>query len=208
MRFSLIPRNYKFYDLFEESASNLVVAGEALADLFEHFENLEMKTGQLKELEHTGDNITHDLYTLSHQTFVTPLDREDIAALTQQMDDVMDHMEEAAALTLIYGIEEPTEAARGLADIVRLQCLQIERAVSTLRRQRQLNKIHEQLREINRLENEGDSLLRNAMGEMFRGEMAMVEIIKWREIYEHLEAATDSAEHVSHVLEAITLKHA
>ena len=208
MRISLIPRNYRFYDLFEESANNLVTAGEALTDLFQHFENVEMKTAHLKELEHAGDNITHDLYTLSHQTFVTPLDREDIAALTQRMDDVMDHMEEAAALTLIYDIKEPTAAARGLADIVRLQCLQIERAVSALRRQRQLDKIHEQLREINRLENEGDSLLRNAMGEMFRGEMAIVEIIKWREIYEQLEAATDSAEHVAHALEAIILKHA
>ncbi|MFQ6020218.1 MAG: DUF47 domain-containing protein, partial [Dehalococcoidia bacterium] len=98
MRLSLIPRNYKFYDLFEESAKNLVTAGEVLADMFEHFENVEMKVGRLRDLEHEADNITHDLYTLSHQTFVTPLDREDIAALTQQMDDVMDHMEEAAAL--------------------------------------------------------------------------------------------------------------
>jgi len=207
VRISLIPRTHRFYDLFEESAGKLVVAAEALADLLEHFENVEMKTARMKELEHEADNITHELYRQVNLTFVTPLDREDIVALAQRMDDVMDFMEGAATAIRIYGIEQPTPAARGLADLIRLQCLQIQRAVAALRRPRQLRQILEQLREINRLENEADTLFLNASGDLFQSEMGSVEIIKWRDIYEQLERATDSAEHVAFVLEAIVLKH-
>src|SRR3990170_2370440 len=133
MRFSLIPRTGRFYDLFEESARKLVVAGETLSDLLQHFENVEMKTARMKELEHEADNVTHELYRQVNLTFVTPLDREDIAALAQRMDDVMDFMEGAATAIRIYGIERPTPVARGLADLIRLQCIQIQRAVSALR---------------------------------------------------------------------------
>ncbi len=207
MRFSLIPRNYRFYDLFEEAAQKLVEAGEALADLLEHFENVEMKTARLKELEHEADNITHELYRQLHMTFVTPLDREDIAALAQRMDDVMDFMEGASTAIRIYGIKEPTEAAKSLADLVRLQCLHIQRAIANLRQRGRLKKIQEQLVEIHRLENEADSLFLNASAELFRDEMSSTDIIKWRDIYDQLERATDSAEHVAHVLEGIVLKH-
>ncbi len=208
MRISLIPRNTRFYDLFEESARKLVTASEVLTDLLEHFENVEMKTARMKELEHEADNITHELYRQVNQTFVTPLDREDIAALAQRMDDVMDFMEGASTAIRIYGITEPTPATRALADLIRLQCIQIERAVSALRRPRQLRQVLEQLREINRLENEADTLFLNASAELFHSEMSSVEIIKWRDIYDQLERATDSAEHVAFVLEAIVLKYA
>jgi len=207
MRFSLIPRNQRFYDLFEESASKLMAAAEVLSDLLEHFENVEMKTARMKELEHEADNITHELYRQVNLTFVTPLDREDIVALAQRMDDVMDFMEGAATVVRIYGIERPTPVARKLADLIRLQCIQVQRAVSTLRHPRQLKRIPEQLREVNRLENEADTLFLNASAELFRSEMSPVDIIKWRDIYEQLERATDSAEHVAHVLEGIVLKH-
>ena len=208
MRFSLIPRNYQFYDLFEESAHKLVTAAELLVDLLDHFENVEMKTARMKELEHQADNITHEIYRQVHQTFVTPLDREDIAALAQRMDDVMDFMEGATTAIRIYEIDQPTPAARALGDLVRLQCLQLERAVSTLRRPRRLKQILEQCKEVNRLENEADSLFLSATADLFRGEMNSVDIIKWRDIYDQLERATDSGEQVAHVLEAIVLKHA
>jgi len=208
MRFSLIPRSGHFYPLFEEMAHKLVVASEALADLLEHFENVEAKTAQLKALEHEADNITHEIYREVHQTFVTPLDREDIAALAQRMDDVMDFIEGASTAIRIYGISQPTQASRGLADLIRLQCLQLEKAVSTLRHRRRLISILEQLKEVNRLENEADTLFLNAMADMFRGEMSSVDIIKWRDVYNQLERATDSCEQVAHILEAIVLKHA
>ena len=208
MRFSLIPRNYLFYDLFEESAQKLLTAAELLADMLAHFENVEMKTARLKELEHEADNITHDIYRQVHQTFVTPLDREDIAALAQRMDDVMDFMEGAATAIRIYDIEEPTDAARAIADLIRLQCVQLQRAVAGLRSSRNFRQILEQLKEINRLENEADTLFLNATAELFKQEMRTVDIIKWRDIYDQLERATDSAEQVAHVLEAIVLKNA
>ena len=208
MRFSLIPRSGHFYPLFEEMARKLVVASEGLADLLEHFENVEAKTAQLKVLEHEADNITHEIYREVHQTFVTPLDREDIAALAQRMDDVMDFIEGASTAIRIYGISQPTQASRGLADLIRLQCLQLEKAVSTLRHRHRLVSILEQLKEVNRLENEADTLFLNSMADMFQGEMSSVDIIKWRDIYDQLERATDSAEQVAHVLEAIVLKHA
>lgn len=208
MRFSLIPRNYLFYDLFEESAHNLVSAAELLADLLDHFENVEMKTVRLKELEHEGDNITHELYRQVHQTFVTPLDREDIAALAQRMDDVMDFMEGAATAIRIYEISQPTLASRALADLIRLQCVQLQRAVANLRHGRKLKQIMEQLKEVNRLENEADSLFLKATAELFKGETNVVDIIKWRDVYDQLERATDSAEQVAHILEAIVLKNA
>ena len=208
MRFSLIPRSGRFYELFNQSARNLVVASEALTDLLEHFENVETKTAHLKDLEHEGDEITHNIYLQVHKTFVTPFDREDIAALAQRMDDVMDYIEGASTAIRIYGITQPTSAARGLADLIRLQCIQLENAISVLRHKGRLKSILEQLKEINRLENEADSLFLNSMAELFRGEMNTVDIIKWRDIYDQLEEATDSCEQVAYVLEAIVLKHA
>jgi predicted phosphate transport protein (TIGR00153 family) len=208
VRFSLIPRGYRFHDLFEQDARNLVLASEALTDLMEHFQNVELKTGRIRELEHQGDDITHELYTQIHQTFVTPLDREDIAALAERMDDMMDYMEEASTSVRIYDIEQPTQVAKSLADLVRLQCIQIERAVGNLRRRSDMKNIHEQLVEVNRLENEADALFRNASAELFRNGTSPTDIIKWRDIYGHLENATDSAEQVAQVLEGIVLKHA
>jgi predicted phosphate transport protein (TIGR00153 family) len=208
MRFSLIPRSGRFYELFDQSARNLVVASEALTDLLEHFENVETKTAHLKDLEHEGDEITHEIYLQVHKTFVTPFDREDIAALAQRMDDVMDYIEGASTAIRIYGITQPTSAARGLADLIRLQCIQLEKAISVLRHKGRLKSILEQLKEINRLENEADSLFLDSMAELFQGEMSSVDIIKWRDVYDQLERATDSAEQVAHILEAIVLKHA
>jgi hypothetical protein len=208
MRFSLIPRSGRFYELFDRSTRNLVVASEALTDLLEHFENVESKTAHLKDLEHEGDEITHEIYLQVHKTFVTPFDREDIAALAQRMDDVMDYIEGASTAIRTYGITQPTSAARGLADLIRLQCIQLEKAISVLRHKGRLKSILEQLKEVNRLENEADSLFLDSMAELFRGEMSPVDIIKWRDIYDQLEQATDSAEQVAYVLEAIVLKHA
>jgi len=208
VRFPLIPRNYRFYDLFEKSAHNLVAAGEQLLDLMEHYENVEMKTARLKELERVGDAIIHEIMAQLHKTFVVPLDREDMTALAQHMDDVVDSMEGASTAMRIYGIQRPTPAARGLADIVRLQTVELEKAVLKLRNRSQLKSMLEHTVEIHRLENAADALFLDAMAELFFDEVSPVEIIKWREIYDQLEQATDSAEDVGTVLEGIVIKHA
>ncbi|HEY4686575.1 MAG TPA: DUF47 family protein [Dehalococcoidia bacterium] len=208
MRISLVPQNYRFYGLFNDLAGRMVASAEALVDLLEHYENVEMKTAHLKELEHEADTLTHDLYRLVHQTFVTPFDREDIAGLAQNMDDVIDYIEAAGTMLRVYRIEKPTEPAVGLADISRLQCIQIERAIASLSKRRHLRDILEQVREINRLENEADSLFLRAMSELFQGEWSSIDVIKWRDVYALLEDGTDSCESVAHSLEAIVLKHA
>jgi predicted phosphate transport protein (TIGR00153 family) len=207
MRFSIFPRNGRFYDLFAEVAAVLIRSSELLCDLLDHFEHIETKTRQIKDLEHEADNLTHDIYTLMNQTFVTPLDREDIAALAQRMDDVVDYIEATATSIQIYGITEPTPASRRLADLVRLQCVQLSQAIDVLRHRGKLKNILELAREINRLENEGDVLFLNAMAELFDGDKSITDIIKWREIYDQLESSLDSCENVAHILEAIVLKH-
>jgi uncharacterized protein Yka (UPF0111/DUF47 family) len=208
MKFSFFPRNSSFYDIFEALAAKLLQSSELLVDMLQYFENVDMKAARIKEVEHESDELTHDLYRLINQTFVTPLDREDIAALAQRLDDVVDWVEAAATMIKIYGIEKPTLAARGLADITRMQNLQLQKAMVLLRSKGQLKNILEHTREINRLENEADTLYLNAMAELFQGEMHPIDVIKWRDIYESLESATDSCEDVAHVLEGIVLKHA
>ena len=208
MRFPLIPRNYRFYDLFEKSAHNLVAAGEQLLDLMEHYENVEMKTTRLKELERAGDAIIHEIMGQLHKAFVIPLDREDMTALAQHMDDVVDFMEGATTAMRIYGIQRPTSAARALADLIRLQTVELEKAIAKLRHHSQLKAMLEHTVEIHRLENAADALFLDAMAELFLDEVSPVEIIKWREIYDQLERATDSAEDVGTVLEGIVIKHA
>ena len=204
-RIPFLPRNEQFYDLRHERAKNLVAAGEVLVDLMEHYHIVEMKSDRLRELEHNGDNITHSILNLLHKTFVTPIEREDIALLAERLDDVM---EGASTAMRIYKVSEPTARSRELADVVRLMTVKMEQAICLLREHRRLREILPHCVEINRLENVADDLFRGAMAELFEDEASAVEIIKWREIYDHLEQATDRAEDVANVLEGIVLRHA
>jgi predicted phosphate transport protein (TIGR00153 family) len=208
VRFSLIPRDYHFYDLLHASAKNLVEAGAALLDLMEHYQNIDMKTAHIRELEHKGDAITHEIMARLHKTFVTPIEREDIARLADRMDDVMDHVEEASAAMKIYEVSGPTTHSAEMADIVRLMTIKVEEAISRLPDRRRLRDILPDCVELNRLENAADDLFRRAMAELFHSETAPADIIKWRDIYRQLEAATDRCEDVANLLEGIVLRHA
>jgi hypothetical protein len=207
-RIPFFPRNERFYELLHDSAKNLLVATEALADLVQHFQNVEMKTNHLAELEHNGDSITHSIVSLLHKTFVTPIEREDIALLAERMDDVMDYVEGAGMAMCLYKIEQPTQQAIEMADVLRLMAVNVEQAIQRLGKQRRLREILPYCVELNRLENVGDDIFRKATAELFDNEASPVEIIKWREIYDQLEAATDRAEDVANVLEGIVLRHA
>jgi predicted phosphate transport protein (TIGR00153 family) len=198
-----------FYGLFEQETSNLVVAAEMLVDLFDNYENVEAKARQLKDLEHKGDTITHDIIQRLHRTFVTPIDREDITLLAHSLDDVMDFIEAAGRTAHLYGIAQPTERARELARIVARVTHKLNEAMPCLRRHDQFPKIIKQCVEINTLENEADDVQHAALAELFEVcHLNACEVIKWREIYEHLESATDRGEDVANVLEGIVLKHA
>lgn len=208
-RFSFIPKDMEFYDLFEQGTSNLVVAAEKLVDFFDNYENVEAKAKELKDLEHRGDVITHEIIARVHRSFVTPIDREDITLLAHSLDDVMDFIEAAGRTAFLYRIAQPTERARELARIVVKVAHKLNEVVPRLRRRDQFTWILKQCVEINTLENDADDVQHAALVELFEAcRTDACEVIKWREIYGHLENATDRGEDVANVLEGIVLKHA
>lgn len=207
-RFLLTPRDTRFYDLFEQSAANLVAAAEKLVDLFDNYEDVEAKAKQLKDLEHHGDEITHQIGQRLNRTFITPIDREDIAHLGHTLDSVMDYIEAAGRTAFLYHIAQPTEGARQLAAVVARVAYELNEVLPRLRHRNQFGRILEQCVEINRLENEADDIHHAAMAELFDTCQDAREIIKWREIYQHMENATDRGEDVADILEGIVLKHA
>ncbi len=207
-KFLITPRDTKFYDLFEQDTANLVIAAEKLVALFDNYEDVEAKAKQLKDLEKQGDVITHEIIKRVHCTFVTPIDREDITLLASSLDDVMDFIEAAGRTAFLYHITQSTERARQLASIVRKVAYQLNEVLPRLRHRNQFERILEQCVEINSLENEADDVHHAAQAELFGDCTDPCEIIKWREVYQHMENATDRGEDVANVLEGIVLKHA
>jgi len=198
----------EFYDLFEKETANLVVAGQRLVDFFDKYENVETKAKELKALEHQGDIITHEIIARVHRSFVTPIDREDITLLAHSLDDVMDLIEAAGRTANLYHIAQPTERARELARIVNKMTLKLNEVMPRLRRRDQFPWILRQCVEINTLENEADDVQHAALAELFEVCRAdTCEVIKWREIYDHLENATDRGEDVANILEGVVLKY-
>ena len=208
VRFPFVPMEKKFFDLFEEGARNMVKASQVLRGMIDTWEFVGGRVAEITELEHQGDTITHQIMAQLNRTFVTPFDREDIALLAHTMDDVTDFIHAAADAMLIYKIESPTQRAKELADIIVQAAAEVERAVGKLRRHADLKRIPEYCVEINRLENMADRVFRSAMAELFDDTTDIAQVIKWREIYEHMESATDRCEDVANVLEGVALKHA
>ena len=205
-KISLMPREEKFFDLFEASARNVVKGAQLLKELVDSWDNVAERVGKITDLEHEGDSITHQIMEQLHRTFVTPFDREDIALLAHSLDDIIDFIQAAADTMLVYKVEQPTQAARELADIIVQSADGVARAMPFLRHNAKLKQILEPCVEINRLENVADGIYRTALGELFNG-TDIARIIKWREIYEQMESATDRCEDVANVLEGVALKH-
>jgi hypothetical protein len=205
-RISIIPTQPKFFDFFEDSVANLTKATEAFADLLENYEDVPRKVARITELEHYGDAITHQIMRQLHRSFLTPIDREDIALLADRLDSVMDFIEDAANSMLLYRIEKPTKRARELAAILVAVSKELGAALPLLRRHSKMKEILNHCVEINRLENEADAVTRLALAELFEG-ASLAEVIKWREIYEHMENAVDRGEDVANVLEGVVLKN-
>jgi uncharacterized protein len=207
-RIPFLPKNERFYVLLHDGARNLVDAAESLTDLVNYYENLDMKSDHITELEHNGDTITHDIINLLHKTFVTPIEREDIALLAQRMDDVMDYIEGASTAMRIYKINQPTDRSREMADVVRMMTVKLEQAIGHLKDHKSLRDILPYCVEVNRLENVADDIYRKSIAELFDNDTSAADMIKWREVYEQLEQASDGAEDVANVLEGIVLRHA
>ncbi len=205
---SFLPREDRFFFLLHQSAMNIQEVARRLQDLMANFENVTAKVREIKELEEFGDQIIHDITHSLHRTFVTPIDREDIMALAGRLDDVIDAIDEVAQYTLEYKIKATTEYARHLATIIVSCADELERALSLLStRGSKLREILPASVEINRLENEADQAASRAMGDLFSSGYDVIQILKWRDIYNGMEEATDRAEDAADVLEGIVLKH-
>ncbi len=203
--FRLIPREEKFFEFFTKAATNILDGAKALVQMMdEHDGDLEKGWKQLEEFEHEGDKITHQIIRKLNRTFITPIDREDIHSLTVALDDVMDLIEAVAARMSLYKIKQPTEEARKLAQVILKSAEEIVKAVSNLER---LDDVMEHCIEINRLENVADDVSREAIADLFDKGHDPMDVIKWKEIYETMETATDRCEDVANIVEAVALKN-
>jgi len=203
--FSLIPKEEAFFDLFKQAAHNMIEGSRLLKDLMEDFRDLHGKAKKIKEVEHVGDGITHDIAMRLNQTFITPIDREDIHDLACALDDILDAVEAVADRFVVYKIAWPTESAIRLADILYQASVAVGRGVD------RIGMSHAQIKEccvlVNSLENEADRVSRDAISGLFEKEKDPISVIKWKEIYETIEEGTDRCEDVSNILERIVLKH-
>jgi predicted phosphate transport protein (TIGR00153 family) len=208
VKLPFIPREEKFFDLFQESAQNMVKAAQSLKEMVDTWEHVEGRVAEIIELEHKGDTITHEIMSRSHRTFVTPFDREDIVQLAHSLDDVTDFIHAAADAMLLYKVDRPSQRAKELADIIVQATEEVEKVLPQLRKRIVLSSVLKRCVEINRLENLADRVYRSAIAELFDDSTDMAHIIKWREIYSHMESATDRCEDVADVLEGVAIKHA
>jgi len=204
----LIPKEEKFYDLFEELINKIEEGGKMFLEMVETYEYPLPKITKLKELEHEADVITHRTYEKMHKTFLTPLDREDIYALVNKMDSIMDMTEAAAARMNLYKVKQPSKVIVAQSKILNKAISKVKLIVCSMRDMKNSKMIIDACVEINTLENEGDIVLRSAMVDLFENEKDAIELIKWKEIFERIEEAIDVCEDVSNIVEGIVLKHA
>lgn len=205
-RFSLIPKEEQYFALFRQMTSYIYDAASKLAEMLaDNGGDYREYLRQIKAIEHSCDELTHSISTKLNSSFITPFDREDIYMLSGSLDDIVDLIDDAARAMVMYNVRESTDYARQFADVIQRMAVQLHEVVSTLERPAG---IATRLVEIHRLENEGDDLYHEALGELFRGTPDPLTVIKWKEIYEKLEAAVDRCERTAHIIESVIIKHA
>jgi predicted phosphate transport protein (TIGR00153 family) len=195
----------EFFDLFERAGANIVHAAELLDEMLASYPESASLAGDIRIAEHEGDHITHDVIKRLNQTFVTPIDREDILHLTSALDDIVDYIEEVADYLGLYKIEAPMSQAQRLAGVLRDATLQIAAGMPLVRG---FKDISEHTVEVHRLENEGDRIVREAIASLFERGIDPMVVIRWKDIFERLENAIDSTERAAFILEGIVIKNA
>jgi predicted phosphate transport protein (TIGR00153 family) len=201
----ILPHEATFFSMFIELAENVHTAAQAMVEMLLRFSDPPAQAGRIKDFEHRGDTITHDLIKRLNSTFVTPFDREDIHELSTKIDDVLDLTDAAASRLVIYRVDR---IRPGVADLAKILAQATEQVVAAVRILEKRDHILNHCIEINRLENEADRVSRNLIAELFESERDPVQIIKWKEIIEVLESAVDKCEDVANVIESVTLKSA
>jgi uncharacterized protein len=203
-RFRLIPREEKFYADFMAMADQIRVGARLLEELFSTEPPVIARADEIREVEHKCDFLTHEIIQRLNKTFVTPIDREDIHSMARALDDVMDAIDDAATLVPLYRIQIVRPGVRELTQTIRIQADAMRLSMEALE---QKKGVLEHAVEINRLENEADRLYREAVGRLFDEETDPIAVMKWKEILDLLERATDRAEDVANLVENIVVKH-
>jgi len=206
----IIPQETVFFDLFDEEIKNVHYGAKYFKEYVEHFEDysdLKRKAEELHNIEHKGDQITYEIIGRLNKTYITPFDREDIYNIARALDDILDHIEGTLDKMYLYKIGAPTEEAKQLAEILVQSTGKLITLIGSLRNIKQINSTNFFV-EIKRLENEGDKVYRMALARLFDGATNPLDVIKWKEIYEHLETATDLCLQVAKLIEGVIVKYA
>jgi predicted phosphate transport protein (TIGR00153 family) len=203
-RLSLVPKDREFFNLFDEAGANILRSAQLLDQLMKQWPDAGGLGRDILICEQEGDRITHDIIHRLNSTSVTPIDREDIYALASALDDIVDFTEEAADFMGLYNIEAPMEQALALTRVLEDACRNVAQALNRLKGFQELNHYFV---EVNRLENEGDRITREALASLFKGGIDPMIVIKWKDIFDRLEHAIDACEHVANILEGIVVKH-
>ncbi len=206
--FSIIPKEMVFFDLFEEAAKNAHQGALALAALLDDYTNVAEKAKKIKDIEHAGDKITHDTIEKLNQTFITPIDREDIHRLISRIDDILDMIDTAVNRMYLYKIDKPTDDAKALAKVLVKATAIITELLPKMRNLKLSSSLLQDCIAIHTQENEGDRIEQHALASLFENGHDPIYVIKWKDIYEELESATDRCEDVANVIEGIVLKNA
>lgn len=201
------PHETDFFEIFDRDALNITKASVMLVALMENFERLEERAKEIYEVEQEGDVLTHEIMKKLNKTFITPIDREDLHALASSLDDILDLIWGAVDRMVVFKLTEATHEAILMSKELQTTTEVIHKAIHKLK-EKQYGHVQDYCIEINRLENKIDRIFRDALGKLFEEVKDPILIIKWKEIYEHLEDASDKCEDVANVLEAIVLKYA
>ena len=204
----LFPKEENFFDYFEELANKIEEGGRLFLEMTENHDYSEAKVAKLKEIEHEADVITHRTYEKMHKTFLTPIDREDIYALVNKMDSIIDVIEATAVRIYLYKVKKPDDEIIKQAKILNDAITIVKSIVHAMRNMKNSKMILDGCVEINTLENAGDVALRTIIADLFVKEKDAIELLKWKEIFERIEEAIDVCEDVSNIVEGIVLKHA
>jgi predicted phosphate transport protein (TIGR00153 family) len=205
MAFSLLPREDEYFALFTEMTAQIQDGADTLVTMMQDTSgNLEPYMKKIKNAEHACDELTHKITTKLNKSFITPFDREDIYMLVVALDDVLDYIDAGARAILMYDIRQINDHAKQFAKVIQSLAIELHSAISILAKP---NGMNQHIVEIHRLENEADDVYFRAIGELFRNNSDPIAIIKWKEVYEILESATDRCESVANIIESVILKH-
>ncbi len=206
MAFHFLPRDEQYFVLFEEASRNISEAAVALQNLVYHFEQVDEKADRIRAMEQKGDEITFQIISRLGKTFVTPIEREDIFDISRDLDDIVDFIDASAARLATYAIDQTTSGARQFVDLIVRAAQELEKMMALLHR-KDVDQIRAPKMAINRVESEGDKLLRKEVAALFAGGHEPLTVIKWKEIYETLEEVTDRFEGLANLIEGIIVKN-